>query len=70
MFRRMDTSDPKALALTFAMIAAAGCISEELRVQLLGTWPVVVACLIAVTITSLFLFNQMTESLARFQDPV
>jgi len=29
-------------------------------------WPVVVACLIAVTITSLFLFNRMTEPLFRF----
>jgi methyl-accepting chemotaxis protein len=29
-------------------------------------WPVVVACLITVTITSLFLFNRMTEPLCRF----
>jgi methyl-accepting chemotaxis protein len=29
-------------------------------------WPVVVACLIAVTLTSLFLFNRMTEPLMRF----
>jgi methyl-accepting chemotaxis protein len=29
-------------------------------------WPVVVACLITVTITSLFLFNRMTEPLSRF----
>jgi methyl-accepting chemotaxis protein len=29
-------------------------------------WPVVVACLIAVTLTSLFLFNRMTEPLFRF----
>ena len=29
-------------------------------------WPVVVACLIAVTLTSLFLFNRMTEPLLRF----
>jgi len=29
-------------------------------------WPVVLACLIAVTFTSLFLFNRMTEPLFRF----
>jgi len=29
-------------------------------------WPVVVACLIAVTLTSLLLFNRMTEPLLRF----
>lgn len=29
-------------------------------------WPVVVACLIAVTVTSLFLFNRMTQPLFRF----
>ncbi len=29
-------------------------------------WPVVVACLIATTVTSLFLFNRMTEPLFRF----
>jgi len=29
-------------------------------------WPVVVACLIAVTITSFILFNRMTEPLSRF----
>jgi methyl-accepting chemotaxis protein len=29
-------------------------------------WPVVIACLIAVTLTSLFLFNRMTEPLVRF----
>ena len=29
-------------------------------------WPVVVACLIAVTLTSLLLFNRMTEPLFRF----
>jgi methyl-accepting chemotaxis protein len=29
-------------------------------------WPVVVACLIAVTLASLFLFNRMTEPLSRF----
>lgn len=29
-------------------------------------WPVVVACLIAVTFTSLFLFNRMSEPLVRF----
>ena len=38
MRRKMDRADPTVWALAFAMIAAAGCISEELPEQLIGIW--------------------------------
>jgi len=41
-------------------------LTQEILQIHAAVWPVVVACLIAVTITSLFLFNRMTEPLLRF----
>jgi methyl-accepting chemotaxis protein len=41
-------------------------LTQEILQSHAAVWPVVVACLIAVTLTSLFLFNQMTEPLFRF----
>jgi methyl-accepting chemotaxis protein len=41
-------------------------LTQEILQIHAAVWPVVVACLIAVTLTSLFLFNRMTEPLLRF----
>ncbi len=38
MRRKVETANPTVWALAFAMIAAAGCIREELPEQLIGTW--------------------------------
>jgi len=41
-------------------------LAEEILQIHAVVWPVVVACLISVTLASLFLFNRMTEPLLRF----
>ena len=62
------TFAPAVIQLEFGngSLDQVAVLTEEILQTHAVVWPVVVACLIAVTITSLFLFNRMTEPLLRF----
>ena len=59
---------PAVVRLEFGSdsLSEIAVVTQEILEIHAVVWPVVVACLIAVTITSLFLFNRMTEPLSRF----
>lgn len=62
------TFAPAVLRLEFGSgsLDEIAVVTQEILEIHAVVWPVVVACLIAVTLTSLFLFNRMTEPLFRF----
>lgn len=62
------TFSPAVLRLEFGggSLDEIAVVTQEILEIHAVVWPVVVACLIAVTLTSLFLFNRMTEPLFRF----
>jgi methyl-accepting chemotaxis protein len=62
------TFSPAVVQLEFGSdsLDQVAVLTQEILQIHTAVWPVVVACLIAVTFTSLFLFNRMTEPLLRF----
>jgi methyl-accepting chemotaxis protein len=62
------TFAPAVMQLEFGSgsLDQVAVLTQEILQIHAAVWPVVVACLIAVTLTSLFLFNRMTEPLLRF----
>ncbi len=62
------TFAPAVMKLEFGSgsLEEIGIVTREILEIHAVVWPVVIACLIAVSISSLFLFKRMTEPLSRF----